>query len=195
MYRRLGRRPDAAGGAAPASGDARRHPAHHVAVLQLQRSAGNAGVTKLLADGGHRQRIGEVLASGEGRPLDDAVRAVMEARLGHDFSSVRVHTGPRSTQSARALGAHAYTVGDDIVFEADRYSPGTAAGRRVLAHELAHVVQQRAGPVAGTPTGEGVNVSDPGDAFEVAAEKVADLVTSSDTGADAPDGGVRPPPP
>lgn len=151
-------------------------------MLHLQRAAGNAGVTSLLAGGGHCRHIDQALAAGEGRPLDPPLRAVMEARLGQDFSSVRVHAGPQATESARALGAHAYTVGEDIVFQDSRYAPGTAAGRRMLAHELVHVAQQRAGPVAGTPAGGGVDVSDPGDAFEREADHVADLVTSSDSG-------------
>ncbi len=102
----------------------------------------------------------------------------MEERLGADFSPVQVHAGPAATASARSLDADAYTVGEDVVFKADRYAPGTTAGRRMLAHELAHVVQQRAGPVAGSPTGDGLAVSDPGDAFERQAQRAADQVVS-----------------
>jgi Domain of unknown function (DUF4157) len=83
-----------------------------------------------------------------GRPLDPALRGEMEARFGHDFSRVRVHTDRLAAESARSVGAHAYTVGSDIVFGSDRYAPGSAAGADLLAHELAHVVQQRGtGPV------------------------------------------------
>jgi hypothetical protein len=81
--------------------------------------------------------------SGAGRPLDDETRAFMEPRLGHDFSKVRVHTDERAAESARSLNAVAYTVGDRIVFGAGQYSPSTAAGRGLLAHELTHVVQQQ----------------------------------------------------
>lgn len=77
-----------------------------------------------------------------GRPLDAATRAFMEPRFGHDFSRVRVHSGSMAEQSARDLNAHAYTVGHNIVFGAGRFAPGTQEGRRLIAHELTHVVQQ-----------------------------------------------------
>jgi len=77
-----------------------------------------------------------------GEPLDRATSAFMEPRFGHDFSSVRVHSGAAAEQSAREVSAEAYTVGRDIVFGADRFAPGTLEGRRLIAHELAHVVQQ-----------------------------------------------------
>ena len=85
--------------------------------------------------------VGEALRT-PGRPLDPAVRTLMEPRLGFDFSRVRVHTDGRAAESAEAVHALAYTVGEDVVFGAGRYSPETAAGRKLLAHELAHVVQQ-----------------------------------------------------
>ena len=66
----------------------------------------------------------------------------MEPRFGHDFSEVRVHSDARAAESARAVNALAYTVGPDVVFGAGEYAPGTIAGRRLLAHELTHVVQQ-----------------------------------------------------
>jgi hypothetical protein len=81
-----------------------------------------------------------------GAPLDAGSRAFFEPRLGLDLSEVRVHDDAAAALSARALGALAYTAGRDIVFAAGRYATGTDAGRRLLAHELAHVVQQRGGP-------------------------------------------------
>ena len=66
----------------------------------------------------------------------------MEPRFGHDFSRVRVHTGDKAAESARAVNARAYTVGQDVVFARNHYAPGTRSGDRLLAHELAHVVQQ-----------------------------------------------------
>jgi outer membrane protein OmpA-like peptidoglycan-associated protein len=66
----------------------------------------------------------------------------MEQRFGADFSGVRVHDDARAAESARAVDAHAYTVGSDLVFGAGRWAPGTAAGDRLLAHELAHTLQQ-----------------------------------------------------
>jgi Domain of unknown function (DUF4157) len=82
-------------------------------------------------------------ASSQGRPVDPAAREFMESRLGHDFSTVRVHTDASAVESARALRARAYTVGSRVFFNAGEYSPSTEAGRRLLAHELAHVLQQR----------------------------------------------------
>lgn len=79
------------------------------------------------------------------QPLDPATRSFMEPRFGHDFSGVRVHAGAAAAQSAEAMDAQAYTVGRDIVFGAGRFEPGTHTGRQLLAHELAHVVQQSAG--------------------------------------------------
>lgn len=92
--------------------------------------------------------VHEVLAS-PGQPLDAATRAFMEDRFGHDFSRVRVHTDERAVASAHAVGAAAYTVGRNIVFDRGSYAPDTASGQRLLAHELAHVVQQAASPVGG----------------------------------------------
>ncbi len=66
----------------------------------------------------------------------------MEPRFGHDFSGVRVHTDSRAAESARAVNAHAYTVGNDIVFAPGKYQPDAHSGRELLAHELAHTVQQ-----------------------------------------------------
>ena len=76
------------------------------------------------------------------RTLEPAVRDEMEQRFGHDFSGVRVHSGALAEQSARDVQAHAYTAGTSVVFGAGRYAPETRAGRRLLAHELTHVVQQ-----------------------------------------------------
>jgi peptidoglycan hydrolase-like protein with peptidoglycan-binding domain len=85
--------------------------------------------------------VHDVLAS-SGRPLDAGAQAFMEPRFGHDFSQVRVHTDGRAAESARAVNALAYTVGRDVVFGVGQYAPGTSEGKRLLAHELAHVVQQ-----------------------------------------------------
>lgn len=85
--------------------------------------------------------VNRVLSSA-GRPLEYATRAFMEPRFGHDFGSVRVHADDRAAESARTIGALAYTFGRQIVFDAGAYRPGTVAGQRLLAHELTHVVQQ-----------------------------------------------------
>ena len=88
--------------------------------------------------------VERVLAS-SGRPLEPALRQDMEHRFGQDFSRVRVHTGTAAEKSARDVNAHAYTIGQDVVFRAGRFAPQTQAGQRLLAHELAHVAEQRPG--------------------------------------------------
>ncbi|MFJ3134781.1 DUF4157 domain-containing protein [Streptomyces sp. NPDC086843] len=113
-----------------------------------------------------RSSVPDVLRSG-GQPLDGAVRAEMEARLGADFSDVRMHTGTAAQRSAAEVGARAYTSGNHVVIGAG------GADRHTLAHELTHVIQQRQGPVAGTDNGSGLSVSDPSDRFERAAEENA----------------------
>ncbi|MCG3116936.1 MAG: DUF4157 domain-containing protein [Candidatus Manganitrophus sp. SA1] len=77
-----------------------------------------------------------------GQPLDPVTRAFMEPRFGYDFSHVRVHTDLKAAISSQSIQALAYTAGRDIVFASDQYSPQTESGKRLLAHELAHVVQQ-----------------------------------------------------
>ena len=80
-----------------------------------------------------------------GQALDLETRAFMEPRFGHDFSRVRVHTDAKAAESTRAMNARAYTIERDVVFGAERYAPGSKQGSRLLAHELAHVVQQSRG--------------------------------------------------
>jgi outer membrane protein OmpA-like peptidoglycan-associated protein len=79
---------------------------------------------------------------GGGYPLPESVRGFFEPRFGYDFSHVRIHTGSRAGESAKAVNALAYTVGRDIVFGAGQYSPETESGKKLIAHELTHVVQQ-----------------------------------------------------
>jgi len=108
-----------------------------------------------------------------GQPLDPDTRAYMEPRFGHDFGNVRVHADARANESSTALAANAYTAGRNIVFGAGRYVPGSPDGRRLIAHELTHVVQQAgaARGLAGT-----AEVSRPGDMGEREAEHVAAVV-------------------
>jgi hypothetical protein len=146
-------------------------------MLRMQRAVGNAGVARI-ADEEERSPVLDVVSSG-GRPLDEPVRADMEGRLGADFSDVRVHTDDRAHASAQAVSAHAYTVGSNVVFQRDKYDPTSTDGRTMLAHELTHVVQQRSGPVDGTPAGGGVRVSDPSDRFEREAAANAERVLST----------------
>jgi Domain of unknown function (DUF4157) len=85
--------------------------------------------------------VHEVLRS-PGQPLNPVTRAFMEHRFGHDFRAIRVHTDAKAMRSARAVNALAFTVGHHIVFAGDQYTPGTDTGKRLLAHELAHTIQQ-----------------------------------------------------
>jgi hypothetical protein len=121
----------------------------------------------------HCTRIVKEVLRSPGTPLDPAVRALMETRFGREFGRVRMHTDEVAAASAWALGASAYTVGTHIVFGKGRYHPGTRFGLWLLAHELAHVVQQGGEgslPPLG-PTGAG-------NALEREADQTADSVTA-----------------
>ncbi len=109
----------------------------------LARSAAGVGPTSV------PPVVSEVLAS-PGRPVEPIVRTELETRFRYDFSQVRVHTDALAATSAQAVDALAYTVGKDIVFGAGRYEPHSPQGRRLLAHELTHVMQQ--GPLASRPS-------------------------------------------
>jgi len=115
------------------------HPAVGVAPPHIQRSPGSMAQGIGLAPAS----VDRVLAS-PGSPLDSALQQDMGDRLNHDFSSVRVHTDTVAALSAHTLNAAAYTVGQHVIFNANRYLPNTSAGRWLIAHELAHVVQQSA---------------------------------------------------
>lgn len=130
--------------------------------LTGSREASGEGISK--GSAGERRPVGlesttvppivyEALRS-PGQPLDATTRAIFEPRFGHDFSQVRVHTDTKAAESARAVNALGYTVGKNIVFGDHQYAPGGTAGRRLLAHELAHVVQQRI-PRDAPPSGIG----------------------------------------
>jgi hypothetical protein len=95
--------------------------------------------------------IVEDVLSFPGKQIDIATRSFMELRFGYDFSRVRVHTDQYAAESARAVHAHAYTVGHNVVFAEGQYVPATLAGQRLLAHELTHVVQQQAAPPTSAP--------------------------------------------
>jgi hypothetical protein len=115
--------------------------------------------------------VRDVLQS-PGQPIDAATRGFMEPRFGHDFGKVRVHADEQATRSARQANALAYTVGAHVVVDKDRYEPQTTSGVRLMAHELAHVVQQT--DIAGVP--DAAVIGAPGDASEVEADRVADAV-------------------
>lgn len=113
------------------------------------------------------------LLPGTGISLDPLTRSFMESRFGQAFDDVRIHTGPWADAAARALRARAFTFGHDIFFAQGQYAPHRSAGRRLLAHELVHIVQQRGVP--GAPDGC-VGVGDPRDPLETEAELVAEQV-------------------
>ncbi len=117
--------------------------------------------------------VTEVLRS-PGQPIDPATRAFMEPRFGHDFSRVRVHTDTAANASARAVNARAYTVGHDIVFGTGQFAPASAEGTKLIAHELAHVVQQREGATA---MPESLKIAPRQDCYEQEADQTAKAVT------------------
>lgn len=163
-------------------------------LLTLQSGVGNAAVVQMLRLAGHswaqdrhqhsagcghqqaeqpvqRSTVPDVLRS-PGSPLDDNTRTEIKARLGADFSDVRLHTDTNALASAAEVGAHAYTSGNHVVIS------DSSADKHILAHERTHVIQQRKGPVAGTDNGNGLKVRDPSDRFERAAEENARRVMS-----------------
>ena len=107
---------------------------------------------------------------GGGSTLDPGVSARMEPSLG-DLSDVRVHTGSTADSLNTAVAARAFATGTDVYFAQGEYKPNTTDGDRLIAHELAHVVQQRGAPTSGPLT-----VSQPGDALEREADDVADRI-------------------
>jgi hypothetical protein len=133
----------------------------------LRRHAGGPGPATAPAS------VHQVLGT-SGAPLDDGVRADLEPRFGHDFSQVRVHADTSAAASAQAVGAHAYTVGNHIAFAAGSYAPDTPDGRKLIAHELTHVVQQSGTPSAPAASLTVGSVDDPA---EDEAERVATAVS------------------
>lgn len=130
------------------------HAAVNSVPPRIQRFAGQPTGEAAMAP----SSVDHVLA-GSGRSLEPALRQDMERRFGHDFSRVRVHADAAAERSARDVSAHAYTVGHNIVFGAGRFVPGTQVGRRLIAHELTHVVQQSG--AAGNRADQGRNINGP----------------------------------
>jgi hypothetical protein len=108
-----------------------------VPALTLQRAAATSASIPQ-----NQAKLHEVLHA-PGHSLDKSTLSSMRTLFGHDFTHIRIHRDAQATESARALGAYAYTVGQHIVFQNDYYQPDRTAGRRLLAHELTHVLQQR----------------------------------------------------
>lgn len=123
--------------------------------------------------------VHDVLRS-PGQGLDAATRMFMEPRFGRDFSQVRVHADGRAAESARAINARAYTVGRDIVFGAGEYGPREAAGQKLLAHELAHTVQQA--HVVTSSSQPRLEIGPADDPLEHEADRVGEQAMSSAPG-------------
>src|SRR6266545_4123850 len=133
------------------AGQALQRPAPAMSPVQrLQRSIGNRRVERVVrawrssASGDNAPPLVHDVLRSPGQPLDGNTRAFMEPRFGLDLGAIRVHVDEPAARSARAVNARAYTVGKNLVFGSGAYAPGTREGRRLLAHELAHVNQQRA---------------------------------------------------
>lgn len=157
----------------------------------VQRQSGNDSARGSQAP----PSVHEVLRS-SGQPLDSATRAFFEPRFGHDFSRVRVHSGAEAAESAAQVNALAYTVGEHIVFKSGRYDPASMEGRRLLAHELTHVLQQgevRHRAVVGRPVDSATNeasltlaqprleIGESNDQFEREADRIADRIMNGAT--------------
>jgi hypothetical protein len=132
----------------------------------------------------------DVVGKGGGDALGTGLQAEAETRLGSDFSRVRIHTDAKAAESAAAVAAKAYTVGDEIVFGRGSFAPNHSEGKRRLVHELVHVQQQRERRVAATDLHRGVAVSDPSDPYEREAEAKASEVMA--VSAPTAVGGVTP---
>jgi Domain of unknown function (DUF4157) len=159
---------------APTRADSPRSP-----IERLAGGLGNQGFGRLLArleEGGgilaggrvHPDVQAAIAASrGAGQPLDRQVSEHLEPSLG-GLEDVRIHTGEGAAALARAVSARAFTVGSDIFFGDGEYRPGSSEGQQLIAHEAAHVAQQRGAPDSGP-----LIVTQPGDAYEREAEAVA----------------------
>jgi hypothetical protein len=166
-------------------------------VLRLQRTVGNAAVQRLLVQrSGASADVEEVApeveesiqrARGGGQPLEAGVRGRMEEAFGADFRRVRVHTGSRADSLNRALNARAFTTGRNIFFRQGEYNPGSSGGRELLAHELAHIMQQAGTPENCLP----LQLGAPDDVFEQEAESVARAVLNATPEPRGADSGFR----
>jgi uncharacterized protein DUF4157 len=153
-------------------------PAPPPAALRLAAAVGNRSFAQLARHGVGILPSGRVHPDvqacidrrrGGGAPLDATTRTEMATVLGDSLADVRVHADAEAGTLARSVDARAFTTGSDIFFGASEYRPSEPAGKHLLAHELTHVVQQRGAPVSGP-----MEVTQPGDAYEIAADAVAD---------------------
>jgi hypothetical protein len=160
-------------------------PAEVHGLTSLQQRVGNQAVQRLLAqrsgegsvelDEGAAKRINR--ERDRGQPLPEATQRRMGGALGHDLSSVRVHTDAEADQLNRQLDARAFTTGRDVFFREGEYDPHSTDGQELIAHELTHVVQQGHGQV--NRSGSGMNVNAPDDVHEQEADRVAKQVVGT----------------
>lgn len=150
-------------------------------VTRMQRTLGNAAVQRVLAQrsGGGPMEIDDETAAainserGSGQSLDTHIAGKAGAVMGQDFGGVNVHTDSQADSLSRALGATAFTTGNDVFFQSGAYQPTTSEGQHLISHELTHVVQQG----ASAPAVQGkMTVNDPHDQYEAEADAVANQV-------------------
>jgi hypothetical protein len=153
-------------------------PGHDFSRIPIHAKRDAVVQAKSAAGVGNRRIMDRALLhcvlSAPGQPLDAATRGFMEPRLRQDLGSVRVHTGDRAAESARAVHARAYAVGRHVVFGDGEYAPGTDEGKRLIAHELVHTVQQGGG--GERPQFRSRAVVDAADASEREADRIAGAV-------------------
>lgn len=146
-------------------------------MLNMQRAVGNQAVLRMIADRRvESQAVSEAIRS-PGEPLEEFTRVSMEEQFGRDFTKVRVHTDLQAASSAEAVNAKAYSVGSEIVFSAGKFDPGTFEGRKLLAHELAHVAQNDG---EADHQSESLRVSAPSDPAEVEAYGLSERVATGE---------------
>jgi hypothetical protein len=160
-------------------------PRTQAAILrQLQQRYGNSYVGRVIQYQRRQQSDrADTTVSGDfprslepGQPLDDATRRFMESRFGYSFSQVRTHTNAQAARATSALNAQAFTVGRDIYFGQSQYQPDTTEGRRLLAHELTHTIQQANG---GISLNRELTVGHADDPYEREADAVADEIVKA----------------
>jgi Domain of unknown function (DUF4157) len=163
-------------------------------LLKLQRTIGNRAVQRMVQAKSNENELAieregqapftsafdiDAVLRSPGGALDSGTREFMEAGFGYDFSSVRVHNDTAAADSSRSIDANAYTIGQDVVFGAGKYSPGSSEGRRLIAHELTHVVQQSSSAAAAPGLSDGeLAISEPSDDSEQIAESSASDIMS-----------------
>jgi hypothetical protein len=155
----------------------KRESSRHEQDLAFASRAGNRAIQRLLDSGGrtvsHTSVQRRIEASrGGGESISPPARATAERALGQDFSDVRIHRDAEADGLSRSLRAKAFTTGNDIFFKSRAYDPVSTEGRKLLAHELTHVFQQRS---AGSIEDK---ISDPHDESEVEAHRVADAIVA-----------------